>query len=292
VRHNPALRALGFAPRDRVVVVHADDVGMCGATVDAFVELSERGVTSSGSAMVPCPGFPAVAARCGRRADVDLGVHLTLTSEWDGYRWGPISTRDRASGLLDEEGFFHRNQDDWPTVDRDALRHEIHAQLDRAIAAGLDVTHVDCHMFCALHPSVTSAYVELAFVRRVPVFMTRQWGWLQALGEPAIAGWEERGLPVFDDQVELPHDGDTATWMARAKRMFAELPAGLTYLIIHPAADTPELRAIVPWWRQRVADLETFRSDELVRHVRGLGVEVIGWRPLRELMRTTIGGGE
>ena len=285
MRHNPALRALGFGPRDRVVVVHVDDVGMCGATVDAFVELNAQGVTSSGSIMVPCPWFPAAAARCRDLAGVDVGVHLTLTCEWDGYRWGPISTRDQASGLLDEEGYFHRNQARWGPVDGAALRREIVAQVDRAVAAGVDATHIDCHMFVALHDALTAEYVDLAFARRTPVLMTREIGWVAALGEPAIAAWEERGLPVFDDQVGPPLRGSTDGWMGRAKRMFEELAPGLTYMIVHPARDTPELRAIASDWRQRVADFEAFRSDELARHVRDLGIEVIGWRPLRELMR-------
>jgi chitin disaccharide deacetylase len=142
---NPALRALGFAAQDRVVIVHADDVGMCGATIDAFFELVADGLTSAGSVMVPCPWFPDVATRCRARTDLDLGVHLTLTSEWDGYRWGPISSRNPASGLLDEEGYFYRNQNQWGTIDTEAARCEITAQVDRAEAAGIDVTHVDTH---------------------------------------------------------------------------------------------------------------------------------------------------
>ncbi|MGH8909855.1 MAG: polysaccharide deacetylase family protein [Egibacteraceae bacterium] len=283
---NPALRELGFKPRDRVVIVHADDVGMCGATVDAFFELAEGGVTSSGSMMVPCPWFPEAASRCRGRADLDMGVHLTLTSEWDGYRWGPISTRDPSSGLLDEEGYFHRNQDRWRTIDREAVRREMDAQVDRALAAGVDLTHVDSHMFAVLHGSLADEYVGLGLARRTPVLLTRQPGWVAALSESKIAAWEEQGLPVFDHLREMPLNRPTANWLDRAKLLFDQLPAGLTYLITHPARDTPELRAITSDWRQRVADFETFRDDELARHIRTLGIQVVGWRPFRDLMRT------
>src|SRR3954470_8351299 len=124
---NPALRELGFSDGDRVVVVNADDVGMCGATVDAFFDLIDSGLASSGSAMVPCPWFPAVAARCRERAagSVDIGVHLTLTCEWDLYRWGPLSTRDPRSGLVDDEGYFFRNADLWTGLDPAAARTEM-----------------------------------------------------------------------------------------------------------------------------------------------------------------------
>lgn len=285
MRHNPTLRQLGFSPADRVVIVHADDVGMCGATVDAFLELAEGGVTSSGSMMVPCPWFPQVASRCRGRADLDVGVHLTLTSEWDGYRWGPISTRDPSSGLLDEDGYFYRHQDGWRTIDREAVRREMDAQVDRALAAGVDVTHVDSHMCAVLHDSLADEYVGLGFARRTPVLLTREPGWVAALSEPKIAAWEEQGLPVFDHLRMMPLDKPATDRLDLAKRLFDQLPAGLSYLITHPAKDTPELRAITGDWAQRVADFQTFRDDELARHIRTLGVQVVGWRPFRELMR-------
>ena len=283
--HNTALRELGFSAADRVVIVHADDVGMCNATVNAFFELAEHGVISSGSVMVPCPWFSAVAAGCRGNADIDVGVHLTLTSEWDTYRWGPISTRDPASGLLDEEGYFYRNQDLWRSLDPKAARIEMEAQVDRALAAGLDLTHVDCHMFSMLAVSLIGHYVGLGFARRLPVLMTRQPQWVARLSEAAIAGWEEQGLPVFDHLREMPLNEPTTRWLDLTKRLFDELPPGLTYLITHPATDSPELRAVAGDWRQRVADFETFRNAELRSHLRRSGIEIIGWRPLRELMR-------
>ena len=208
-----------------------------------------------------------------------------MTSEWDSYRWGPISTRDPASGLLDEEGYFYRNQDLWRSLDPKAARIEMEAQVDRALAAGLDLTHVDCHMFSMLAVSLIGHYVGLGFARRLPVLMTRQPQWVARLSEAAIAGWEEQGLPVFDHLREMPLNEPTTRWLDLTKRLFDELPPGLTYLITHPATDSPELRAIAGDWRQRVADFETFRNAELRSHLRRSGIEIIGWRPLRELMR-------
>ncbi|MCA1682818.1 MAG: polysaccharide deacetylase family protein [Actinobacteria bacterium] len=283
---NPALRELGFGPEDRVVIVHADDVGMCVATIDAFLELADDGLTTSGSVMAPCPWLAEVAARCRGRDDLDVGVHVTLTSEWDGYRWGPISTRDPASGMVDGEGCFHRNQDCWGAIDRDAVRIEMAAQVDRAIAAGIDVTHVDPHMCAALADEVADDYVELGFEHGVPALLTREPGWLSLLGEPRIAAWERRGMAVFDHLRMMPLVEPATDRLALAKHVFGELPPGLTYLIAHPAADTPELRAVAHDWRQRVADFETFRDPRLIGHVRDLGIEVIGWKPLRELLRT------
>jgi len=105
---NPILAQLGFSATDRVAVIHADDVGMCQASLSAFVDLLEVGLVTTGSTMVPCPWFPATAVFCRKNSDVDMGVHITLTCEWENYRWGPISTVDQTSGLMDEEGYFPR----------------------------------------------------------------------------------------------------------------------------------------------------------------------------------------
>jgi chitin disaccharide deacetylase len=287
--HNPALRDLGFSVDDRVVVVHADDVGMCDATVDAFFDLAETGLTSSASVMVPCPSFPQVATRGRGRPDLDVGVHLTLTSEWDCCRWGPISTRDTASGLIDDEGYLFRNQNRWSRVDPEAVRAEVEAQVDRALASGLDLTHIDTHMFSMLSPELIGDYVELGFARRLPVLMARQEPWVSLLPESAIAAWEQDGLPVFDDLRQMPLDQPTTDWLELAKRNFDDLSPGLTYFITHPATDTSELRSIAADWRQRVADYAVWGNDDLRDHVRACGVHVIGWRPLQELFRKRCG---
>jgi chitin disaccharide deacetylase len=283
---NPALRALGYSQGDRVVIVHADDVGMCGATVDAFFELADGGLVSSAAVMVPCPWFPVVAARCCDRDDLDVGVHVTLTSEWEGYRWGPIASRDPASGLVDDDGYFHRHQDAWGAIDRAAARAEMRAQLGRAVTAGIDVTHLDTHMCSVLHGSLTDGYARLGIAHRVPVLLAREGGWLARVPESRMKAWEDEGLAVVDHVRCMPLDGVAGDSLAAAKRCFDELPPGLTHLILHPAADTPELRAITPDWRHRVADYETFRDPDLARHVRRAGIEIVGWRPFRELMRS------
>ena len=282
---NPVLRELGFAADDRVVLLHVDDVGMCGASVDAFFELAGGELPVSGSAMVPCAGFAEVAARCRGRDDVDIGVHLTLTSEWDSYRWGPITKCDRASGLIDDEGCFHRNQNAWTGIHRTAARAEIEAQVDRALAAGIDVTHIDTHMCACLHPCLAADYLAVARAREVPVLVTRQPGWLAALSPPRVERCERDGLPVFDDFRMLALDERAAGGLERAKRAFEELAPGMTVIVAHPAADTPELRAIALDWRQRVEDFEALRDPRLARHLSALGVELIGWRALRELVR-------
>ena len=112
MKANPVLRKLGLAESDRVAIIHTDDIGMCQASLAAFADLAGFGLVSSGATMVPCAWFPALADYCRRHPGVDMGVHTDLTCEWDTYRWGPLSTRDPASGLLDDEGYFHRRSED------------------------------------------------------------------------------------------------------------------------------------------------------------------------------------
>lgn len=282
MRHNPLLAALGFAPGDRVVLVHADDVGMCHATVPAFFELAQVGLVTSGSVMVPCPWAAEAAAWLRRNPTADLGVHLTLTSEWENYRWGPVERRDPADGLVDADGCFFRNESLWVRPNAAAALAEMRAQVDRAVRAGMEVTHFDCHMFAMLGHGLPDGYVDLGFALRRPVLLTRQPAWVRILSASRLDAWEERGMPVFDHLREMPLDLSAATSVEAVKGILAGLEPGLSYLILHPALDTPELRAITPDWRQRVAEYEAFRQNSLRQFTRDAGIHVIGWRRIRD----------
>jgi predicted glycoside hydrolase/deacetylase ChbG (UPF0249 family) len=108
MNQNPLLKKLGYSDTDRLVIIHTDDIGMCQASVQAFKDLWTFGTISSGAVMVPCPWFPATAQMCRENPEMDMGVHATLNAEWESYRWGPVSTRDQLSGLMDADGYFHQ----------------------------------------------------------------------------------------------------------------------------------------------------------------------------------------
>jgi predicted glycoside hydrolase/deacetylase ChbG (UPF0249 family) len=144
---NPAIERLGFQADDKVAIIHVDDVGMCGATLDAFSDLWAKRSVTTGSVMVPCPWFRATAAWARANPDVDLGVHATLTCEWDGYRWGPMSTSDMASGLMDEERAFHKTSEAVAMFAKpEAAKRELQLQIATAKEAGINATHLDTHM--------------------------------------------------------------------------------------------------------------------------------------------------
>lgn len=296
---NPILKKLGLTNSDRVVVFHADDIGMCQATVSAYRDLVDFGLISSAATMVPCAWFGETAVYCRDHQTIhphlDMGVHLTLTSEWATYRWRPLTTVDPASGLLDEQGFFpHTSAAVAEKGEITAVQTEIEAQLAQALAAGMDVTHLDSHMGSIFVPHFMPGYIALAQRHGLPALVMR-WDkatlrWLGFAEETAVLMIQQQqqleasGFLMFDHLAMMPLDNphDRVT---QAKQQIDQLPPGLSYLILHPAQDTPELRAIAPDWPSRVADYEAFTSDKLRHIVADSGVHVIGYRTLREIMR-------
>jgi hypothetical protein len=291
---NPILKKLGFSDNDRLVIIHTDDIGMCLASIQAYSELLDFGIISSGATMVPCSWFPQVARLCRQNPKVDMGVHLTLTSEWDTYRWAPVSTRRNDSGMIDAEGYFYRRSEDTQSNgDPESVQTELQTQLDRAISAGIDVTHVDTHMSTVAHPKFVNGYIQLAIQNRLPFLFPRQdeLGFIKLGMDPETASiaansvsyLEEQGIPLVDYAAGLELDKPHAR-LEQAKQAISDLPSGITHFIIHPSKETPELMAITPDWHSRVADYHTFMDERLRQHINNSGIQIIGYMALKELL--------
>lgn len=300
---NPVLKRLGYDERDRVVIIHADDIGMCQATLPAYSDLLDAGLISSAAAMVPCPWFPEAAAICRKNHQVDMGVHLTLTCEYQSYRWGPVSTCDPASGLLDDEGYFHPGPVEvFMNAAPTAAARELAAQVERALGAGIDVTHIDTHQASVLHSEIQKTYTDLAIKNLLPLMLLRKdaAGWQEFAGgmglaldtetagilEQAVQRLQSLEIPLVDHAFMLPLD-KPENRVDQAKWAFGILPPGITHFVLHPAVDTPELRAITPDWPSRVADYQAFTSSELKEYIHRSGVQIIGYRELRELIQAS-----
>lgn len=293
---NPTLPRLGLSGNDRVVIFHADDIGMCQSSVTAYADLLDAGLMSSAAVMVPCPWFPAAAALASENAShprLDIGVHLTLNSEWSRYRWGPLSTRQTDSGLIDAEGYFHSlSAAVHAHANLAAIERELVAQIERALAMGIDVTHIDSHMLTLFHPRLAPSYVALGQTYRLPVFMLRRAGMERWFGpgnltlaeQDAWEGMEAAGMILFDS-LYVPRLDHHEQRLAEAMQSLDSLGPGLHYFAFHPSHDTPELRAMAPDWRCRLADYELFSSDAWRQAIARSGVKVISFRPLRDLMR-------
>lgn len=299
VTPNPLVRRLGFDEDARVVVLHVDDVGMCHATLGAWEDILDCGLPISCSLMVPCPWFSEAASIARRRSDqdLDIGIHVTLTSEWSGFRWGPISTRDITTGLLDSEGLFHRSVDALrAAADPKAVHSEISCQFQRASEAGIDVTHIDSHMGAVFCPSLLQAYFRVANENRVPAVWFRSRSAIDELGlDPhsvktmieLTRHLTDEGTPLIDHLLHMQLD-DPADRLEETKNALARLPSGVTHFMIHPARDTPELRHITPDWACRVADYHTFTDRQLHQFLRDTNIHFTTYRNIRDLGSTTL----
>ena len=296
------LARLGFGPEDRVVIVHQDDVGMGHGANQAFVQLSQHGLISCGSVMVPCPWFLEAAALAREHPQLDLGVHLTLTAEWRYYRWGPISTRDRSSGLIDEEGYFwHRSPQVREHINLAAAEAEFRAQIETALAAGIDVTHVDTHMGVATMPELLSLYVALGNEYRLPVLILPRLDYyfqtlgLQAFGNPdqtaLAAGLAATGMPVVDHFLISPFTRGMSG-EAAYRTLLADAQPGLNFISLHPNA-AGDIEAITPEKGHfRIAECQILQDPGFLEYAACLGIHIIGYRCLRELLRQPIAAPE
>ncbi len=295
MKPNPYLQKLGYTNSDRLVIIHTDDIGMCHASVQAFKDLWAFGTITSGATMVPCPWFPAVAQMCRENPKMDMGVHATLNSEWESYRWGPVTGGEAGSGLRDEAGYFHQwHQAVYDNAKPEEVDAEVNAQIERALAAGIDITHVDSHMGTIMNPKFIQSYVQAASSRLLPCMLPRLTAKgieMMGVGEaermayaPVMDMLESMGIPMMDGVLGMPleHDKDH---IGVAKQILGELPIGITHFIFHPSIDTPELRAIAPDWQARVANYKAFMSDELKKFLESEDIKLIGYRALRNAMR-------
>jgi hypothetical protein len=288
---------LGFAARERVAVVHVDDLGMCHAANEGGFEALENGPATCGSLMVPCPWFAEAAARARARPELDLGIHLTLNSEWSHYRWGPVAGRSAVPSLLDEEGFLPRTS--LETVQRarpEEVEIELRAQIDRALGAGIDVTHLDSHMGTCFFPPFIGIYARLARDYRLPVFAVHpdeetlaRAGIRGALGlfRELVGALERDGLPVLDGFDADSLDFAPGSGEAHNRARLSGLGPGVSYLICHAARGGEELSAITPDSAHQRDFERTFYGGAAGRRALAeLGVATVGMRAIRELLRS------
>jgi len=280
------------------VVIHEDDVGMSHGANIAFRELSALGTCSSGSVMVPCPWFPEAAEIAARDASLDLGVHLTLTSEQTPYRWRPLTGPPRSAGLTDETGYF------WPDVPRarkaavEAVEAELRAQIDTAYAAGIDVTHLDAHMGTAQMPEFTALYRRLGEEYRLPVMLPKSLDRYNPASyagpiDPApydaeVAAARAAGEPLFDRVLETPWARTTDAPTAY-RAMFEEIGEGLTFLSMHFNAPADFEMINPPLAYLRTEEYALFLTPKIGEWVKAFGLEVIGMRGLRDELRARRG---
>lgn len=268
---------LGYGPDDKLLIVNCDDLGSSASANRATEQVLKAGLATSATLMVPCPW----AMDAVRRAPPGgIGVHLTLTCEYPGYRWRSLTG---AASLHDDQGFMPTTAEAvWARADLDEVRAECRAQIDQALGWSVDVSHLDAHMgTMQVDPRFFAIFLELALEYDLPI---RMWGEKaeRQLGFEGRARAAAAGL-VFPDHM-------TTTWGRPAKPAFGEILAGLrpgvTEVYLHPVEEGPELRGYDPDHPQiRVDDYDCLMDRELKEMAAALEIRLIDFRPLRDLQR-------
>jgi predicted glycoside hydrolase/deacetylase ChbG (UPF0249 family) len=270
---------LGYPADARLLIINADDLGSSHSANVGVYEALRTGLATSATLMVPCPWAREAAARY--RGE-DVGVHLTLNSEYELYRWGPLT---HAPSLLDGDGGFPRTIEDvWDHADLDEVRRELRAQVERAIYWGFDVSHLDSHMgTLQLRPEFFDVYLELAVDFGLPLRLSGE-STERTVGFPFRRLAREEGV-VFPDHFLWVRGQGSRKILERA---LADLRPGVTEIYFHPAVDTDELRSICTDWPNRVDDHDALTRDHSLRALCDrVGAQLIGFRELRDLMRAT-----
>lgn len=273
-----AAEKLGYPPGTKLLMIHADDLAVSHSVDQASFGALDRGDATSASIMAPCPWLTEVAAYAKEHPNADLGLHLTLNSEWKTYRWGPLAKG--VPGLLDPAGYF------WPDT-ASAVRNarpeeveaEVRAQIERALKAGIRPTHLDSHMGTVMAPAFLAVYVKVAHAYGLPFLAVRS-----SAVEPLL---QEGDILPDASAIMLP-SVRPENWTGFYLRVIRELRPGLTVLIVHLGYDDAELQAITggaatDWgsaWRQR--DLKAIGSPEFKQCLRDNNITLIGWKQIQE----------
>lgn len=278
---------LGYSREARLLLLHADDLGLLHSVNAAAIAMFEAAALQSGSVMVPSPWFPELAAYARTRPDLDLGIHLTFISEQPGYRWGPVLGAGKVPSLADGSGYFPVSWEPERPVDAAELEAEIRAQIDRARSLGVVPTHLDAHAHALQWRGrpVFERLQKVAREYRLPIRVGRNWFAVhpylaQALGRDGIA---------LDRCITIPPSVPPEQWSAWYVETVRGLPAGVTEIFVHPGYDDGELRAFAgpglsygSAWRQR--DFDAVRGAALQQAIAAAGVRIISWREIRRLL--------
>ena len=276
---------LGYPADAKLLILHGDDLGVAHSVNVASLDALGRGAITSASIMMPTPWVTEVAAWAKAHPDADLGLHLTLTSEWQTYRWGSVASTDKVPSLLEADGTFPSDVPPVATRARPAeVELELRAQVERALAVGIHPTHLDSHMGSLFATNdLIATYIKVAHDYRLPFLALRS---MPAGMAPIPLAPNDI---VLDEVIiagpEVPRD----RWKQFYLDAIAKLKPGLTEIIVHLGHDDAELQAVTvnhePYgsaWRQRDYDLVT--SPEFQQALRDHDVKLVRWRDLQKLL--------
>lgn len=278
---------LGYPADAKLLIVHADDLAVAHSVDAASFDALDKGGVTSASIMVPCPWLNEVAAYAKGHPDADLGLHLTLTSEWKIYRWGPVESKDKVASLLDPSSYL------WPetgpavqNLKAEDAEREIRAQIERSLAAGIHPTHLDSHMGVLFaRPDLFAVLVKVAHDYHLPFLAVKV-----ADERAKLLSLLSEKDPIVDSIVMANPAVHADQWKDFYANAIKNLKPGLSEMIVHLGHDDSELQAVTvdhpdfgSAWRQRDYDFVT--SPEFKKTLEGNHIVLIKWRDLQKLLK-------
>lgn len=279
---------LGYPADAKLLIIHADDAGVSHSENIATMKGMDAGIVNSASIMVPTPWFPEIAAYAKENSkEKDFGLHLTVTSEWKDYKWGPTSSKNEVSSLVNPHGYFYHLVDS-VVVNSNAkdVDKEITAQIEKALDFGIDVTHLDAHMGAVMStPEFLKTYIEKGREYKIPVLLTSD--------IPSFIEIESKiNLTPRDIVTDYVYQANPEIYSSKGmenyyQEVLNELKPGLSVILIHLAVNNEEMMAVTKehpdWgsqWRQD--DLDFFTSNKARKLIEDNNITLVTWRELRD----------
>ena len=278
---------LGYSKDTKLLIIHADDLGVAHSENEASIYAMENGSVNSASIMVPCPWFPEIAAFARTHPKTDLGLHLTLTSEWKYFKWGPVAAKEKVPGIVNKNGFLFESPDSLQRSGKAVeVEKELRAQVERAKKFGIDFTHLDSHMGSLLGKrEYLQVLIKLGREYKVPVLLSK----------PAMHFAYHINLDSFInakdivlDMVYTANPEDYKKGMGNYySGVFKSVQPGVSIILLHAAYDDREMQAVTidhpEWgaaWRQ--ADFNFFTSENCKKLLNEQQIQLITWREIRD----------
>lgn len=281
-------KELVFSEDTKLLIIHADDAGLAHSENRATIQSLEQGVVNSYSIMVPCPWFYEIANFAKNNPQFDNGIHLTLTCEWENYKFGPVLPASEVPSLVDKNGHFYKNR---TALKNNAIaievKNELQAQIEKALEFGLRPTHLDSHMYSVgASQEFFKIYKDLGKKYDLPVLLNAQL--MAMVGLNVDQNIEEGNLLV-----KKAHFGNFEIFEKGKLNDFYEsvlhnLTSGLNIILIHPAFDDNEMKGITvnhpnfgSEWRQ--LDFDFFTSQEVKSKLKECNIELITWKDIKKI---------
>jgi len=283
---------LGYHKDSKLLIIHADDVGLSHSEDAATITALEKKGVNSASIMVPCPWFPEIAGYAKQHPEVDWGIHLTLTSEWKNYKWGGVSSSNEIASLLDKDGYMYASVEDFGKNAKPAdVEKEVKAQIEKAISSGIKISHIDSHMGSILaSPELIAIYEKMGRQFSLPVLVPVNYIRMIA---PGLVNYIDTTSISIVNNFAIAYPAVPADkWKDFYIKFLQNLKPGLNELIFHLAFNDDECKAITidhpdygAAWRQRDFDCAT--SEEFTALLKKDHIQLITWGDIQKVMYDT-----